>query len=139
MKFDLLAIVGSIMSGCVSVTACCNNIDPSSAIIVGGIGACIYKSTVDLFNRLQIDDPLQVSQIHGFCGLWGLIAVGIFDKDAGLLATGQFRQLGIQLVGALAILAWDFFICFTFFMSLNSMNRFRVGQAFELVGMDTLE
>ena len=89
-RFGLTRLVGSTMAGCVSVTACCNNVEPSNALCIGFIGAIIYKATVVLLNRLEIDDPLQVTQIHGFCGLWGLIAVGIFDKDRGLVVTGSF-------------------------------------------------
>ena len=61
LKFDLIALVGSIMSGCVSVTASCNNITPTSAVCIGFVGAIVYKTTVALFLRLEIDDPLQVS------------------------------------------------------------------------------
>lgn len=61
LKFDLIALVGAIMAGCVSVTAACNNITPSSAVLIGFVGAIIYKTTVALFLRLEIDDPLQVS------------------------------------------------------------------------------
>ena len=127
------------MAGCVSVTACCNNVDPTSALLCGIVGAAIYKSTVVLFYRLEIDDPLQVSQIHGFCGLWGVLAVGIFDQDRGVIVTGQFKQIGIQTVGVIALMSWNFLISFTFFKLLKILNRLRVGQVFELYGMDILE
>ena len=61
LKFDLISLVGSIMSGCVSATAACNNITPTSAVLIGFVGAIVYKSTVNLFFKLEIDDPLQVS------------------------------------------------------------------------------
>ena len=71
--------------------------------------------------------------------MWGTIAVGIFDKDRGLLVTGQFKQLGIQTIGVLSLLIWNFLISGTFFKLLNTLNRLRVGQVFELYGMDILE
>ena len=61
LKFDLTTLIGSIMSGCVSVTACCNNIEPHNSILIGFIGAVLYTTTVVMFQRLEIDDPLQVS------------------------------------------------------------------------------
>ena len=76
------------MAGCVSITSACNNVTPSNSVIIGFVGAIVYKSAVSLFDRLEIDDPLQVSQIHGFCGIWGVLAVGIFDKDTGLINSG---------------------------------------------------
>ena len=139
LKFDLVQIVGAIMSGCVAGTASCNNIHLSSALIIGVVAGLIYKATVYLFERLEIDDPLQVSQIHGFCGLWGVLAVGIFDKDNGLIYSGQFSQLGIQTVGILAQLAWNCAFAITFFKLMKTLGKFRVGQAFELLGMDHIE
>ena len=91
LKFELAAIIGAIMSGCVAGTASCNNVHLSSAFVIGLISAVIYTSTTALFEKLEIDDPLQVSQIHGFCGLWGVLAVGIFDKDTGLIHSGKFN------------------------------------------------
>ena len=79
------------MCGCVSVSACCNNIDTLYALIIGFVGAIIYKSAVDLLHKLEIDDPLRIVPIHGFCGLWGLLATGIFDRDKGLFMTGKFN------------------------------------------------
>ena len=46
LKFDVITLVGAIMAGCVSATACCNNVDPSSAVLIGFIGAIIYRFTV---------------------------------------------------------------------------------------------
>ena len=76
------------MSGCVAATASCNNITLAEAFAIGCTGGWIYKQSVTLFDKLEIDDPLQVTQIHGFCGLWGVFAVGIFDADTGLLHSG---------------------------------------------------
>ena len=81
----------SAIAGCVSATAACNNITPTDAVVIGFLGAIVYQSGVSLFLKLEIDDPLQVSQIHGFCGLWSLIATGIFDKERGLIVTGEFK------------------------------------------------
>ena len=91
LKFDLMQLVGSIMSGCVAVTAASNNVEPTSAVIIGFVGAIVYRVSVTLLEKMEIDDPLQVSQIHGFCGIWGVIAVGIFDKDEGVIYKGQFQ------------------------------------------------
>ena len=73
----------------VSVTASAHNIDLWSASLIGLIGSLIYTSTRKLINRFEIDDPLDITEIHGFCGIWSVIAVGIFDKDCGLLYKGS--------------------------------------------------
>lgn len=91
-----------------------------------------------MFSKLEIDDPLHISQIHGFCGLWGLIAVGIFDKDTGIINVGNFKQLSMQLIGILALLAWNLTLSGTFFLALKKLKRFRIGTVYELQGMDSV-
>ena len=68
-----------------------------------------------------------------------MIAAGIFDKNNGLFVTGDFKQLGIQLIGAIALITWNLLISGIFFKLLSTLNRLRVGQVFELYGMDILE
>ena len=89
-----------------------------------------------LMQKLKIDDPLEQAQIHLPCGLWGLLSVGIFDNDHGVIYTGDFTQLGWQCAGAAAITGWSFFISFLYFYLLMKQNRFRVGAIYEILGMD---
>ena len=77
----------------VSVTSSAANIELWSACLIGLIGSMIYTSSRKIINRFEIDDPLDISEIHGFCGIWSVIAVGIFDKDFGLLYKGSLNQL----------------------------------------------
>ena len=73
----------------VSVTASCNNIELWAAAAIGIIGSQIYIQTKRLIQRFEIDDPLDISEVHGFCGIWAILAAGIFDQDKGLFYTGQ--------------------------------------------------
>ena len=61
MKYELTTLIGGIMSGCVSVTAGCNNYETKHALLVGMIGSVLYFVSVIAFDKLKIDDPLQVS------------------------------------------------------------------------------
>ena len=65
----------------VSVTAGADNIELWASAVIGLLGACIYLATKELLIRFEIDDPLNITQKHGICGLWSLLATGIFDKD----------------------------------------------------------
>ena len=127
-------MIDVVIAGCVSVTGSCNNIEIHDSLVIGFIGGIIYKAAVQLFNRLEIDDPLHVSQIHGFCGLWGVLAVGIFDKDKGLLYVGSFEQLGTQCIGACALIAWTAIFSVAFFVIMKKSNRLRVGLTYEIYG-----
>jgi len=81
---------------------------------------------------------LEASQIHGFCGLLGVIVPAIFDTTYGLIYTGNLRQLGIQLLGILAIIVWSGGISLIYFYVLKVNNKFRVGLIYEVTGMDIL-
>ena len=69
---------------------------------------------------LKIDDPVQCVSIHGFCGLWGLIAVGFFaeqdptdvtNSEFGVLKGGPWKFLGVQCLAAVCIIAWAVGTC----------------------------
>ena len=81
--------MNAILAGLVAITAPCNNVSLISAVIIGSIGTLTYVLSGKLMNKWKIDDPIEASQIHGFAGVWGLIAVGIFDLDVGLLYCGS--------------------------------------------------
>ena len=86
--------------------------------------------------RFEIDDPLDISQTHGICGFWALIASGIFDRDRGFLMTGNGEYLGIQFLGALSIALWSGIIGFIFFFVLKKMGRLRINGLYEVIGVD---
>jgi Amt family ammonium transporter len=79
----------------VSISASCNNVGVSSSCIIGSIAALNAMAAGKLLNRYKIDDPIGSFQIFGFSGLWGCLAVGIFDKDLGLINTGSFSMLRV--------------------------------------------
>jgi len=68
-----------------------------------------------LLHRYKIDDPIGSFQIFGFSGMWGCLAVGIFDKDLGVINTGSFIQIEVQAVGCLVIIAWGSIFSLIFF------------------------
>lgn len=70
--------------------------------------------------------------------MWGVLAVGFFDKQRGLIYTGNFKQLGIQSIGLLAFALWSFSIAFPYFYSLMKIGRLRVPPLYEIIGMDIL-
>lgn len=93
-NYNPVNICNGLLSGLVSVTASCNNIENYSAFAIGIIAGGVYILSTKLMEKFSIDDPCSASQIHGFCGLWGVLAVGIFDRDQGLIYTASFSHLG---------------------------------------------
>ena len=88
-------LMNAILAGLVAITASCNNVSLWSAVVIGIIGSVVYNLSGKLMFRWKIDDPIEASQIHGFTGIWGVVAVGIFDLDKGLLYSGSTEQLQI--------------------------------------------
>lgn len=94
-NFNPANIINGLLGGHVSITAACNNVASYSAIAIGFIAGFWYIYSCRLIVRLKIDDPVNASQIHLFCGIWGVLAVGIFDQTYGVIYSGDFKQLGI--------------------------------------------
>jgi len=127
------------MAGCVSITASCNKVSLFSAIVIGFIGSLLYTSCRKLYQRFEIDDPCEASIVHGICGFWGILAVGIFNHEVGLVYTGNFKQLGIQLFGGAVLATWSVLITLCFIYIAKKGNRYRVGEIYEIVGTDILD
>ena len=91
MKHNLNEKINSILAGCVSITASCNNISLFGSFWIGFVGGFVYILGVKIFSKIEIDDPLEASIVHGVSGLWGVLAVGFFDIEKGLFYTGSFQ------------------------------------------------
>ena len=83
-KYDVGALCNGILAGLVSITAGCGNMESGSAFATGLIGGFVYQAASMLLQKLQIDDPVDASPVHGFCGAWGVIAAGLFDWGRGM-------------------------------------------------------
>eukprot|EP01060_Flectonema_neradi_P017892 TRINITY_DN2473_c0_g1_i1.p1 TRINITY_DN2473_c0_g1~~TRINITY_DN2473_c0_g1_i1.p1 ORF type:complete len:497 (+),score=100.94 TRINITY_DN2473_c0_g1_i1:48-1538(+) len=148
-------IFNGILAGLVSVTAGCATIEPYAALLCGAIGGVIYFGSSGLVARLEIDDVLEASAVHGFCGFWGLVATGLFatkqnvkaaygdstvmDDMTGAFYGGNGKQLGTQLLGGLLIAVWSFALSFLIFFVLKSTGNLRVPEWTELYGLDNTE
>jgi len=77
--YDVTGLCNGLLAGLVSITGSCINVHPWQAFIIGIGAAVVYTLGCRLLLKLNIDDPLEASAVHCFCGMWGLICVGIFD------------------------------------------------------------
>ncbi len=100
------AATGAVV-GLVAITPACGFVSPLSAIAVGALGATAAFWAVQLKHRFASDDALDVFACHGVGGITGALLTGVFAQKAynaagsGVL-DGNWRQLGIQVVGVLA-------------------------------------
>ena len=93
---------------------------------------------------LKIDDPVGAIAVHGVCGAWGPIAVGLFAQKAfggvnGLFFGGGFSQLIIQLTGVIAVFVWVFETAILMFKLIKLTIGLRVSREDEIKGLDVSE
>jgi len=132
------------LGGLVSITACCNIVEPWAALVIGGIGGLVYLGSANLLLILQIDDVINASPVHLFCGMWALIATGFFAKpelggldghESGVFYGGGLL-LGWQLCGLVSIVTWCGFWSILMFGLFAHFDLLRVGREVEKRGLD---
>jgi Amt family ammonium transporter len=99
--------------------------------------------------RIGIDDPIGAVAVHGMSGIWGTLACGLFTVPAlagtlatghgGLVYTGSFRQLGVQLLGVAVVGAWTFSASFAVLWVMKVLWGIRVHEEAETLGLDVSE
>jgi ammonia channel protein AmtB len=94
----------------VGITACCANISPASALIVGLIAGIITTVATIALERLQIDDAVGAVPVHLANGWWGTLSVALFNQDGF-----DAQKLGVQALGTFSITLSSFVICFAIF------------------------
>ena len=78
-QYNVHELCGGVLAGLISISGGGANVELLAASLIGFIGSYIYKALRRIFERLEIDDPLENSLIHGICGIWSIFAVGLFD------------------------------------------------------------
>ena len=141
-KPDLSMAMNGALAGLVAITAPCAFVEPWAAMAIGAIAGIIAVSGVVLLDRLNIDDPVGAVSVHGFNGIWGTIAVGLFGRQAlglvnnGLFYGGGLIQLRIQALGALAVISFVLITMGILFKLIDITIGLRVSREEELRGLD---
>ncbi len=151
-KPDVGMTCNGLLGGLVAITAGCAFVSPAAAVLIGLIAGVVVVWTVAMLERrLRIDDPVGAIAVHGGCGLWGAIAVGLFaDGSYGSgwngvagpvrgLFFGDPGQLGAQLVGVVANAVFVFSAAYGFFRLVERFMGNRVPAEVEHAGLDALE
>jgi Amt family ammonium transporter len=135
-KPDLSMVINGILAGLVGITAGCAGVGYWGAIIIGLIAGILVVFSVGFFDSIKIDDPVGATSVHLVCGAWGTLAVGLFDKSAGLFFGGGISQLISQIIGIVAIGLFTVVASTIFWMILKSTLGIRVSAEEELKGLD---
>lgn len=127
------------LAGLVAITAGCDVLSLGSSLIVGLSGGLLVVGSVVLFDKMKVDDPVGAVSVHGVCGAWGTLAVGLFAKEGGLLTSGGATLMVSQIVGVAAAFVWAFGAGYVVFRVLSAVMGLRVERDAELNGLDLAE
>jgi ammonium transporter, Amt family len=144
-KPDPGMMANGMLAGLVAITAPCAFVQPWAAAVIGAIAAVIVIESILFFERKGVDDPVGAISVHGVCGIFGVLCIGIFpsgDYGAGwnLTTAGDaanasgvtgilydldlgLRQLGAQAIGALVIIFVMGGIAYAFFKIQNALQK----------------
>ncbi len=150
-KPDLSMTLNGTLAGLVGITAPCASVSTGSAAIIGLLAGVIVVYSCLLFERVfKIDDPVGAISVHGICGAWGTLAVGLFGQRSidvqywsedtaikdGLFFGGGFEQLGVQAIGVATVFAFVFIGMFIIFYLIKSTVGLRVSDEEQIQGLD---
>jgi Amt family ammonium transporter len=139
-KPDLTMSINGILAGLVAVTAGCDGFSMPAAWVVGFIGGAIVVYAVSFIDAIGIDDPVGAFSVHGFGGVWGTLAVGLFNVDSGLFTGHGFGQLGLQLLGIAAYAIFTIVTAWILWSILGALTGgIRVHEKEEMDGLDISE
>ena len=127
------------LAGLVAITAGCDLLPVPLAALTGLLAGVIVVFSCVFFDRIRVDDPVGAISVHGVCGAWGTLAVGLFGKEVGLFAGGGLTQLGIQATGVAAAFLWSFPVSLGVFLAVKYTIGLRVSPEEELEGLDLTE
>jgi len=147
-KPDLAMSGNGVLAGLVGITAGCGAMNQLGAVITGAIAGVIVVFAVFGFDRIKVDDPVGAVSVHGVCGAWGVLAVGLFARyddaflgreKAGLFYGGGIDQLVVQVLMVVIIAAFVAVTTGILFFVMKKTIGLRVSAEEEREGLDVLE
>ncbi|MDH6356844.1 Amt family ammonium transporter [Parabacteroides sp. PF5-9] len=139
-KPSLSLTLNGILAGLVAITAGCDMVSPVGALIIGILAGILMVFSVEFIDRiLKIDDPVGASTVHGVCGVFGTLMIGLFSTSEGLFYGQGWSFLGAQVFGAAVVGIWALGMGFIIFKSLDKLFGLRVSKRVEEEGLDIYE
>ena len=145
-KTDVAMTGNGLLAGLVGITAGCYAVSTIGALIIGLVSGIIVVFAVNFFDKLKVDDPVGAISVHGVCGAFGTIAVGLFsnEESEGFIAKGLFYgggtdQLVSQIIGVISVATFVFVVSTIMFAIIKATIGLRVSEQEEREGLDVHE
>ncbi len=137
-KVDVEILSFSIIAGLVGITAGCDRFDAQTSAFIGFSSAVVMHFFDQiLLKKFYVDDPLSVVSIHGFAGVWGTVAVGLFATLPENMSRGDF--IFVQVLGVVVAFVFAFSLGLTLFYTLSKIKLLRVSKKHEVTGLNVSE
>src|SRR3990170_3654087 len=82
-KPDPAMMANGLLAGLVAITAPCAFVKPWAAMVIGIVaGVLVIEAVFFIERKMKIDDPVGAIAVHGVCGTFGVLAVGIFSDGS---------------------------------------------------------
>ena len=153
-KPDPGMMINGLLAGLVAITAPSGFVSPVNSVIIGTIAGVLVIGSVWAFDHIfKVDDPVGAISVHGVCGTWGVLSVGLFaDGTANYAGSwnlvagspkglfyGDSGQLAAQAIGAVTCFVYVFGLSWIFFKIVDRVLGMRVTPEVELAGVDIPE
>jgi ammonium transporter, Amt family len=154
-KWDIGITVNGFLGGLVAITCPCYWVNPTGAIIIGLIAGVVVVLGVDFIEWLRIDDPIGAVAVHGLCGIFGTLSLGLFATgqygvptpngvDASTLVKGLFwgggiNQLKAQFIGSFVVTVTTLIAGFALMYAVKATGTLRISEEGEREGIDIHE
>lgn len=141
--WNMSFILNGSLAGLVAITAGCAVVTPIASIVIGLLAGVLVVLSVTAVERMKIDDAVGAFSVHGVCGAFGTLMIGIVGSSAlgapSLLDGGSLALLGTQIVGVVGVAVWVTVTSFAMFGILQVANILHVDPEADRIGIDAYE
>jgi Amt family ammonium transporter len=147
-KWDVGISINGLLAGLVAITAPCYWVSPTGSIAIGAIAGFIMIMAVDFTEWIRVDDPCGAFAVHGACGIFGTISIGLFATGdygnpafgaKGLFYGGGTDQLVSQIIGSAFVTVCVLAVGLLVMFGIKAIGVLRISEAGELAGLDITE
>lgn len=137
---SVVGVLTGAVAGLATITPCAGYVRPWSAMLIGIAAGVVCYIAVQLRTKFDFDDALDVWGVHGVGGLLGCILLGVFAStkvnSIGGIVEGNFKQFGIQILGAAIVGIYTFVVSYAILKILDKIEPIRVPEIVEKEGLD---
>jgi len=155
--WDCGVTVNGFLAGLVAITCPCYWVSPFGAIVLGAIAGVVCIVAVDVVEWMRVDDPIGAVAVHGACGIWGTLSLGLFacgkygapgptgaDNSEASVVTGLFYGGGVnvlisQAIGSAVVTVATFAVSMAMMYAVKATRTLRISEEGELEGIDVHE